>query len=108
MQGRDRLAPRRQCENFEFSCQNIRYTASVGRFPDGRVAEIFINNGKAGSSSETNARDAAIVLSIALQHGVAVEDIRQSLSRDSQGRASSPIGTVLDIITGELPDGPHG
>jgi ribonucleoside-diphosphate reductase alpha chain len=107
MQNRDRLANRRQCENLEFSCQGIRYTASIGRFDDGRVAEVFINNSKVGSSSEANARDAAIVLSIALQHGVALEVIRQSLSRDSNGRASSPIGTVLDIITGDQ-DGPNG
>ena len=106
MSDRVRLPNRRACENFEFECQGIRYTASVGRFPDGRVAELFINNGKAGSSSETNARDAAIVLSIALQHGVAIEDIRQSVSRDPRGQATSPIGTVLDLI--EEQDGTNG
>jgi hypothetical protein len=32
----------------------------VGRFPDGRLAEIFINAAKSGTEVETAAKDAAI------------------------------------------------
>ena len=103
---RSRLPNRRACEIFEFRCENIKYTASVGRYPDGRVSEIFINNGKAGSSSETNARDAAIIASIALQHGVEVDTIRSSISRASNGRALGPLGAVLDLL--ENPNGANG
>jgi len=41
----------------------------IGRFDDGRIAEIFINGAKVGSTAEANAQDAAIVASLALQHG---------------------------------------
>jgi hypothetical protein len=45
-------------------------------------------------------KDAAVVCSIALQHGITVDVIRHALLRDSHGRASSPLGAVLDIIAG--------
>jgi hypothetical protein len=45
-------------------------------------------------------RDGAVVLSIALQHGADLERIRRALCRDSQGRASGPLGAALDIIMG--------
>jgi hypothetical protein len=45
------------------------YTGGIGRFDDGRIAEIFINGPKVGSAAEANAQDAAIVTSLALQYG---------------------------------------
>jgi hypothetical protein len=45
-----------------------------------------------------NARDSAIVCSIAIQFGADVETIRKALCRDSHGRASGPLGAALDII----------
>lgn len=105
---RDRLPARRACQTFEVECQDARYTASVGFFPDGRVAEIFLNNGKAGSQADVNARDAAIVASLALQSGADLETIRQSLSRDPRGLASGPLGAALDIIALEFQYGPNG
>jgi hypothetical protein len=33
------------------------------------MAEVFINGAKVGTAAETNAQDAAIVASCALQHG---------------------------------------
>ena len=48
-----------------------------------------------------NAGDAAIVCSIAIQFGADIEIIRQALCRDSQGRASGPLGAALDRIAAE-------
>jgi hypothetical protein len=45
-------------------------------------------------------RDGAVVLSIALKHGAGLETIRRALCRDSQGRASGPLGAALDVIMG--------
>ncbi len=45
-----------------------------------------------------NAQDAAVVCSLALQHGVPLETIRRALMRDSRGNASSPLGAALDLI----------
>jgi hypothetical protein len=98
---RQRLPNRRLAETFDLTCGDLAYTASIGRFDDGRLAEIFITNHKAGSAADTNAKDAAVVCSIALQHGVPLETIRHALMRDGHGRASGPLGEALDMIAGE-------
>ena len=54
---------------YRFTCDCQSYTGGIGRFEDGRIAEIFINGSKVGIGAETNAQDAAIVASLALQHG---------------------------------------
>jgi hypothetical protein len=78
----------------------LAYSATISRFPDGRVAEVFLGNHKAGSQSDTNARDAAVVCSIALQHGVALDVIRHALLRNARGMPGSPLGVALDLIAG--------
>jgi hypothetical protein len=97
---RERLPNRRSCETFSFICNGLNYTASIGRFPDGRLAEIFISNTRSGSHSDAAGRDSAVVCSIALQHNVPVETIRKALLRDARGNPSSPLSAALDIITG--------
>jgi len=95
---RERLPNRRASETFQLQCNGLGYLATISRFSDGRLAEIFISNAKAGSHSDAAAKDAAVVASIALQHGVSVDVIRHALLRDSRGRASSPLGCALDLI----------
>jgi hypothetical protein len=76
----------------------LRYTATVGYYPDGRIGELFLNNHKSNSTADTNARDAAIAFSFAVQHGADIEDIRKALCRESNGRASGPLGAALDLL----------
>ena len=99
MTARERLPNRRVSVTFAFDCGPHRYVATVSFFPGtDRLAEVFLGNGRAGSDIDAAAKDSAVVASIALQHGVPVETIRRALLRDGQGRASSPLGVVLDII----------
>jgi len=98
MTARERLPNRRACESFTFELNGLWFSATVSRFPDGRVGELFLNNHKFGNQSDTNARDGAILLSFALQHGADIEAIRNALCRDSTGRALGPIGAALDLI----------
>src|SRR5438105_4669201 len=72
-QHRERLPHRRLGETFELEVGGLRYTATIGRFPDGRIGEIFLSNHKNNSAADTNARDSAIVCSIALQYGADLE-----------------------------------
>jgi hypothetical protein len=95
---RERLNNRRASMNFSFECNALRYTATVSFFADGRLAEIFLNNNRAGSHSDSAAKDSAVVCSIALGFGVPVNVIRHALLRDSPGVASSPLGVALDIL----------
>jgi hypothetical protein len=98
MNARERLPNRRYAETFGLECAGLQYTATISRFPDGRLAEVFLSNHKAGSQSDTNAKDAAVVCSLALQHGVPLETIRRALMRDARGKANGPLGAALDLI----------
>ena len=93
---RERLPNRRQGETFDIECAGLRYTCTIGRFRDGRIAEIFLSNHKSNSAADTAAT--AIVASIALQFGANVETIRRALCRDSRGHASGPLGAALDEL----------
>jgi ribonucleoside-diphosphate reductase alpha chain len=95
---RKRLPNRRGSESFELTAAGLNYRATVSRFEDGRVAEIFLSNHKIGSHADTAARDSAVVCSIALQFGVPIETIRRALMRDSHGRPNGPPGVVLDLL----------
>ena len=105
MTGRERLPDRRRSESSTFEIDGLRFTATVSRYDDGRIGELFLNNHKAGNQSDTNARDGAILLSFALQYGADVEAIRRALCRDGAGRALGPIGAALDLILGNSQPG---
>jgi hypothetical protein len=101
MTDRNRLPNRRASEQIAFECSGFSYMATISRFPDGQLAEIFLTNGKCGSDSDVSARDAAVVCSIAVQFGAPLDTIRKALMRDGQGRPSGPLGAALDILVGE-------
>ena len=44
------------------------------------------------------ARDAAVLLSLALQHGTSIESIKHAVTRDSSGAAASILGAIVDAI----------
>jgi hypothetical protein len=94
--------PRRRLQNrrphwlYRFECDGQIYTGGIGRFDDGRIAEIFINGAKVGTAAETNAQDAAIVASLALQYGCPVGTIRHALARS--GGSAGPLATLLGKV----------
>jgi hypothetical protein len=99
---RQRLPNRRMSENFEIVANGLQYRVTISRFSNGELAEIFIGNGKAGSDSDTAAKDSAVVCSIALQYGVPLDVIRHALMRDSKDRPNGPLGAGLDVIAAEV------
>jgi ribonucleoside-diphosphate reductase alpha chain len=100
---RNRLKDRRPHWLYRFECDGQSYTGGIGRFEDGRIAEIFINGSKVGTAAETNAQDAAIVASLALQHGCPVDIIRHALARSAG--SWGPLATLLAKVeaSGETP-----
>lgn len=98
---RRRLPNRRAHEIHEFEFRGLAYTAGVGRYDNGDLAEIFLECSKGQSQLAADARDAAVTLSIALQFGVPSESIRSAVTRDSQGEPSGIVGAVLDLLQGE-------
>jgi hypothetical protein len=101
---REQLPNRRERTLVNFiTPDGFRYTAGLGYFEDGRLAEIFLNAEKIGTAIETAARDSAVVASLALQHGVPPETIRHALTRNGDGSASGALGTLLDLLAAETP-----
>jgi hypothetical protein len=100
MMTRQRLPERRAHEAISFVFRGQKYTAGVGRFADGSLAEIFLDCAKGSSPLAADARDAAVTLSIALQHGVPAEAIRSAVTREANGSASGIVGAVLDLLEG--------
>jgi ribonucleoside-diphosphate reductase alpha chain len=101
MTERRALPNRHKSESFGFECNELHYVATVGFFADGGLAEIFLSNSKAGSHSDSAAKDSAVVASIALQFGVPLNINRRALLRDARDVASSPLGVALDIVASE-------
>ena len=98
---RRRLPNRRASETFAFRWANMDFTATISRFDDGQIAEIFLSNHQIGSHADTAAKDSAVVASIALQFGADIETLRKALLRDARGMASGPLGVALDMISAE-------
>jgi len=91
---RQRLPNRRGSELFQFEHQGIEYTATISRYGDGRLAEIFIDHSKPNSQIAEHANDAAVLASFLLQHGITAAAIKHSIS--------GPLWTALDQI-GDTP-----
>src|SRR3954468_23720581 len=90
---------RRLSWSFEVTTPDgLTHTATASFFPDGGLAEIFLRSGKVGSSVETSSHDAAVVCSLALQHGVPLNTIRHALQKLQDGSAAGPLGRALDMI----------
>jgi hypothetical protein len=95
---REPLPGRRVNMGTEFNHEGTRYAVRYSRFPDGRLAEVFIDASKAGTHMNVIARDAAVVLSLALQYGTPVAQLRDALTRLPSGEHAGPIGVLLELI----------
>lgn len=95
---REPLPLRRHSENFDINCGGSHYSVQVGFYNDGRIGEVFVHSQKVGSQADINARDAAILLSLALQYGAVPERIVSSLTHDTNGRPEGVIGQVLECV----------
>ena len=102
MTERRRLSNRRASETFSFEVAGLRYTCTFSKFGSGELAELFLQNSKPSSQSDTNARDSAVAASLALQFCCPLEVLRGAVLRNSQGEASSPLGVALDLIAGAV------
>jgi hypothetical protein len=79
---RRRLPDRRCAETFSFQVGGLTFTCTVGRFPDGRVGEVFLNNHKGGSGSDICARAR---IGQELENVPKAPSGRQAISRSKQG-----------------------
>ncbi len=111
---RKRLPNRRPAHTETLEVGGQAFTACIGFDPEtGQPREVFLNGGKEGSQFDAMLADAAVVISVALQHGVPGEALARSVGRLPAGPVTpadldhapgrkvpaSPIGAALDLIT---------
>lgn len=81
-----------------------QFTVTVGSYPDGRPGEVFIDGAKTGADVAATARDAAVMLSLALQHDVPLETIRHAITRAGNGEPASILGEIVDRLAVDAPE----
>ena len=97
------LPQRRAAETFDLLFRNQPFTVTVGFFEDGTPGEIFIGGCKTGNDIQSIARDAAVLLSLALQHGVPPETIRHAVIRGASEEPASILGAIVDALPNSSP-----
>ncbi len=110
---RQRLPNRRPSHTETLAVAGQTFTATVGFDPeDGRPRELFLTAGKEGSLINAMLADAAVAISVALQHGVTAQALAKSIGRLPDGPVTpanldhgllaklpaSPIGAALDLL----------
>jgi hypothetical protein len=103
---RRRLPNRRRNETYDLvvNGSGTKVVATIGFDETGKPAEVFLNAGKVGSAIDALLGDSAVVISIALQHGIAAAALAKSVARMPETldgpaiRAASPIGAALDLL----------
>src|SRR5712671_263278 len=96
MNQRRRLPNRRLSKTTIYERDGLHFRLAAGYHPDGEIGEVFLNAGKTNSTLDALASDAAILASLALQFGCALDELRHAVKRDGTGRAASFIGEALD------------
>lgn len=98
------LPQRRPAELFDVDYRGASFTVTLGRYVDegtrtiGGIGEIFLSCRKASSDLAGVARDAAVAISIALQHGASIEVLAGAMTRTEDGSAAGLAGVALDEI----------
>lgn len=95
MSDREKLPDRRDGDLFTFDFGQVQYTAQWSQYEDGRVAEMFMNAGKEGSSVDVTARECAVIISIAVQRGVPIEELFAALPKLPDGAPAGPVGMAI-------------
>ena len=89
---RERPTCRRRSCTYDVRVQDAgRVHVTLGRYPDGRLCEVFINASKCGSDVRTAFEAWAMLASKALQHGVPADAVARSIRRVSTGHSKGAI-----------------
>ena len=102
---RHRLPNRRGAIAFQFGHANQVYRAHVGFFVSGAPAEVFVDAAKPNTTLDAFAADAAILISLLLQHHASVSEIGHALRRTPNGTAASLVGAVVDELAALAAEG---
>jgi len=106
---RQNLPNRRFSINRTIEHERHTYEVTIGVYPDEfRPGEVFVQCTKIGSHVEALGRDAAVLLSLALQHGIPIDLLRKTLQRTVSGSPQTIIGVIADEIAKWMPPAAAG
>lgn len=101
---RTSLPDRRRNETFPTEYRGSKWVITVGFDDAGNPREVFANGPKEGSDMQHVLSDACVVISIALQHGIAAAELMKSIGSiptfEDHSEPASPIGIILKIVSG--------
>jgi len=81
-----------------YSLRAPTYFVSSSKSDSGTIYEIFVASARPSSPMADVIRDASIIISLALQHGVHIDTLRHSITRLNDNSAASIIGAALDLV----------
>lgn len=103
---REVLPPRRMNASVAAEFEGMPLTICIGFDLAGRPLEVFASGHKSGSTLQRLIDDACVLVSLALQHGVAAEALGKSLGRLPVWRGGAPvegpasaIGLIVEAVT---------
>ena len=99
MSNRKKLPNRRAAENLTYYWQGNKMEAHLGFYDNGKLGEIFLSAGKAGTGLSVTMIEAAVATSLALQYGCPVDVLLAAMPHDERVVGTRVAGT---------PDGPVG
>ena len=95
---RRRLPNRRRAIALSLEHNGHHFRMHIGYFADGTIGELFLDAAKQNSALDAFAADAAILISLLLQHGATPAAIGHALRRMPSGAPASLIGAVVDRL----------
>lgn len=104
MPHRKRLPQRRESTTRTIEFSGEKYHLTVSKYEDGTQGEVFLTRVKDASASklgyqlEAMCRDAAIIISLAIQYGVPLHVMKDAMTRDGEGEPQ----TILSVVVDEL------
>lgn len=85
----------------DLSGLSLKAFVTYNRDESRKIREVFIVASKPGSAAEASMRDAGLLLSLMLQHGIELADIAMALTRNDDGSPAGPVGIVCDALLRE-------
>jgi len=96
---RMRLPTHRESETFKYEFATFKWYATISRFPNGQIGEIFLATAKTGEMLRIQSTDSAILASLAMQYGCPLNVMLDAMSRNERGEVVSPIAMALETVS---------
>jgi hypothetical protein len=98
-EARQRLPNRRPSTTLDVWHNNERYHVSFSKDADNVIREVFVHGPRAGSDLDALAFDIGVAISLGLQFGARIDDLRHSMARLEDGRSASFVGKILEALS---------